>query len=369
MITLFCIRPKGFNVGNDTIFIGMQHFINEAFGEVVNLISLPATSRYESQAKAGLTAQTIHEINQYGHGVIVGGGNLYENGELQVGLDSLESLEVPMVLFSLSRGRIYNRQHRMVNRTDAMPDRVIRALNLKASHSLARDKATLAYLHSIGCTGAQLGGCPTLFLDRMLHRLPSLPENETPGVLISVRNPSLMNIPLQKQSQVYRDINKVVEFLHGEGHRRIRLLCHDHRDIAFAASFPGLEYVYTGDVYSYLSLLRACELNITYRLHSFLPCLAFGTPTIKLSYDERAMSLTETIGMEAWNIDMINCDDVIRAVTRRYFRLDELKSLRASALPVWNGFYESMLGTFRQFAAKVRACHEQAQPACEMVNG
>jgi hypothetical protein len=54
MINLFCVRPKGFNVGNDVIFMGMQHFIYKAFGEVVNLISLPATSRYESQAKAGL---------------------------------------------------------------------------------------------------------------------------------------------------------------------------------------------------------------------------------------------------------------------------------------------------------------------------
>ena len=76
MINLFCIRPHGFNVGNDVIFLGLQHFLREAFGSVVNLISIPATGRYESQAKAGLTAKTIYEINQYGHGVIVGGGNV-----------------------------------------------------------------------------------------------------------------------------------------------------------------------------------------------------------------------------------------------------------------------------------------------------
>ena len=108
MINLFCIRPKGFNVGNDASYLGMQHFVYKAFGEVINLITLPATFKYESQGKAGLTAKTIYEINQYGHGVIIGGGNLYENGELDVNLDALSALEVPLMIFSVSRGRVYN---------------------------------------------------------------------------------------------------------------------------------------------------------------------------------------------------------------------------------------------------------------------
>ena len=41
MITLFCVRPKGLNVGNDAIYLGMQQFLAEAFGQVVNLISIP----------------------------------------------------------------------------------------------------------------------------------------------------------------------------------------------------------------------------------------------------------------------------------------------------------------------------------------
>ena len=31
MINLFCIRPKGFNVGNDAIFQGTRHFLYKAF--------------------------------------------------------------------------------------------------------------------------------------------------------------------------------------------------------------------------------------------------------------------------------------------------------------------------------------------------
>lgn len=360
MITLFCIRPKGFNVGNDVIFLGMQHFLYEAFDQVVNLISLPATSRYESHAKAGLTAKTIYEINQYGHGVIVGGGNLYENGELEVGLDALETLEVPLMLFSLSRGRIYNRQHELVDRTDAMPERVVLALNRKARYSLARDHATGTYLHGIGCDHSKVGGCPTIFLDRMAERLPRLSARDQAGVLISVRNPALMSIPLRKQSQIYSDILGIIDFLRCGGFQDIRLLCHDHRDISFAASFTDIDYIYTGDVYTYLALLRSCALNVSYRLHAALPCLAFGTPTINISYDERALSLMETIGLGAWNINMICSDDVVGQVTDRYRRLDNLNTLRAQAQSTWDQLYATNMSAFREFANDVLAYRNSA---------
>lgn len=353
MINLFCIHPKGFNVGNDVIYMGTQHFLYEAFGQVINLISLPATSHYESELKAGLTAKTVHEINQYGHGVIVGGGNLYENGELDINLNALETLEIPLMLFSLSRGRIYNRHHELVDRTDSMPDEAVSALNRKASYSLARDNATYAYLQSLGCDGAKVGGCPALYLDRIAQRLPQLSSSDRSEVLISIRNPSLMNIPLPKQSQVYGDVLRIIEFLQKEQCQNIRLLCHDYRDVSFAASFPDIDYVYTDDVYAYLALLRACTLNISYRLHATLPCLAFGTPVIEIVYDEREMSLTETIGLEDWSINMIT-SDVISQVIDRYRQLDRLVAIRASAEKQWSELYEVMKSTFCSFARDVQ---------------
>ena len=355
MINLFCIRPKGFNIGNDAIFMGLRHFIHEAFGQVVNLIELPATSRYESQAKGGLTSKTIYEINQYGHGVIVGGGNLYENGELDVTLDALKTLEVPLMLFSISRGRIYNRQCKLVERTDVMPDRVLKAIHDRANYSLARDSSTYDHLRKLGCENAQLGGCPTLFLNKIADTLPQVPKHDRGEVLISVRHPSLMNIPLQKQAQVATDIRGVVAFLRGEGHTDIRLLCHDHRDLTFAASFPDLDYVYTGDIYTYLSLLRNCALNITYRLHSSLPCFSFGVPTIHIGYDERANSLFETVGLGDWNFDMVTVKDTVAAVISRYRRLAEFPKIREAALPVWQKFYGVMQSTFTSFAKDVTA--------------
>jgi polysaccharide pyruvyl transferase WcaK-like protein len=354
MINLFCIRPKGFNVGNDAIYLGLQHFLYGAFGEVVNLISLPATAKYESHATAGLTAKTIYEINQYGHGVIVGGGNLYENGELTVDLEALDSLEVPLMLFSLSRGRVYNRQCQLVDRTDALPDRVLRALDRQASVALFRDTATGEYLQQLGCQHHAVGGCPTIFLERMAHRLPEIPATGSRTALVSVRHPSLMSIPLRRQSHVYGDVLAIVEQLVAGGYDDVRLLCHDHRDLSFAASFPDLEYVYTGDVFTYLAMLRQCSLSVGYRLHAFLPCQAFGVPAINISYDERAASLVETVGLGEWNINMIRQPDVAAQVADRLARLDDLSAIRSHIQPRWNALYQSLAGGFAEFARCVR---------------
>ncbi|HMR67752.1 MAG TPA: polysaccharide pyruvyl transferase family protein [Anaerolineae bacterium] len=355
MITLFCVRPKGFNIGNDAIFLAMQYFLQQAFGQLVNIVTFPATSRYESHAKAGLTPKTIFEINQYGHGVIVGGGNLYENGELEVNLEALQSLEVPLLLFSLSRGKIYNRQHRLVDRTDAMPARVVKALHAKARYSLARDEATFTYLQQLDCNNVQVCGCPTIFLDRLTNRLPNLSSRDQAGILISIRNPELMSIPLQKRAQIYNHIQQIIQQLRAENRDNIRLLCHDHRDIPFAASFPNIDYVYTGDIYSYLALLKSCKLNITYRLHSFLPCVAFNVPSINISYDERSTSLIKTVNLADWNINMICTDDVVEQVMHRVHHLSTLTRLREQAQPQWRQLNNVISQTFQNFVQDVLA--------------
>lgn len=357
MTTIYCIRPKGFNVGNDAIFLAMQPYLYGAFGEVVNLISVPATSRYESQAKAGLTPRTIHEINQYGDGLIIGGGNLYENGELDVNLHALKRLEVPLMLFSLSWGRIFNRHGNLVSRTDAMPDAVIQGLHEKAVVSLTRDEATRTHLQSIGCSQAATGGCPTIFLNRFESRLPALAESTRGDALISVRNPSLMNVPVPRQARVRDDILRIVALLRDQGCPDVRLLCHDHRDIEFAASFDELEYVYTGDIYSYLAVLRACRLHVSYRLHATLPCLAFGKPSIKISYDERALSLMQTLGLAEWNINMMSCASVPDAVAQRLQALDRFPALLSGWRTTWAQYDRIMTGAFDTFG---RAVREQA---------
>ena len=150
MINLYSIRPKGFNIGNDVIFLGLSDFVCQAFNGGLNIITLPATSKYEAQKKAGLSSQTIYEINQFGHGVIVGGGNLYENGELEVNATALKALERPLMIFSVSRGKIYNKEVNLVDRTDVMTDEKIALINRHAAISLSRDQATHEYINGLG---------------------------------------------------------------------------------------------------------------------------------------------------------------------------------------------------------------------------
>ncbi len=353
MINLFNIRPKGFNVGNDVIFQGMQQFLHHAFKRYINIVTLPATSRYESQAQAGFTARTIYEMNQYGHGVILGGGNIYENGELEINLNALEKLQIPMMVFSVSRGRVYNRLHELVPRTDTTPDNVLKAVNGKTRHVYVRDQATTDYLHQLGLAHVKTIGCPTIFINDIAHRLPKVYKPDQATVLLSVRNPSLMSIPLHKQAQVRKDIYDIIAFLHDNGRNDIHMLCHDHRDIAFAATFPDIDFIYTGDVYTYLALLSHAKLNITYRLHSFLPCLSFSVPTIAISYDERAISLIDTVGYDSWNINMVENDNVMDLVEDRYQRLDELKTMKEQNAPLWQTLRENMTQAFDEFAQDV----------------
>ena len=330
----------------------MQHFLYEALGESVNLISLPATSKYESHQNAGLVSSTIHQINQFGHGVIVGGGNLYENGELDIDLNALNALSAPLMIFSVSYGRIYDRKHQFVRRTDAMSDEKIIAINEKAFLSLSRDYTTDHYLKKLGCSKSQFGGCPTIFLDRILPSLISSPQKGG-YVLLSIRNPNLMNIPLDKQAEVRGDILDIIDFLQRQGLHDIRLLCHDHRDISFAASFAGMEYIYTGDTHRYFSILRNCSLNISYRLHATLPCMAFGVPSIKISYDERAISLMNSLGLGEWNIEQMNVPSVLDAVKDRYQRLDSYKTMLSELRPEWEKIYTNFQSSFQQFADEV----------------
>jgi len=327
----------------------MKKYLYEIFGYDLNLIVLPATARYEAQVQAGLSPKMVYEINQHGHGVIIGGGNLYENNELDINIDALNKLEVPLMLFSLSRGRIYNRWGEMVDRTDTMPDRTLIALNNKTKHAYARDQATLNYLHGIGCTHVKLSACPSIFIDGMLEHLPVLPETYRNRVLISIRNPSLMSIPPINQVKVHRDIEEMVLFLRSEGYEEIFLVCHDQRDITYASTFTDLKYIFTNDLTTYLAMLKICKLHITYRLHSFLPCLAWNVPAIKISYDERALSLIETVGFGEWNINMLSEIDLVEAIKDRHTRLSELKTIKNKNTKLWSQIDSSITLAFKEF--------------------
>jgi polysaccharide pyruvyl transferase WcaK-like protein len=364
LITLFCIHPKGFNIGNDAIHFALRELVHQAFGRVVNIISLPATSVYESQARAGLTPKTVHEINRFGDGVIVGGGNLFENGEFIISPDALGALEPPLMLFSLSRGRVYNRNLELVQRTDAMSSALTKSLHRAADYTLVRDSATQRHLESIGCVGAKLGGCPTIHLNESRDQLPRLPDAEVPGTLISIRNPSLVNLPRRLQAHIQADIEATIDLLRARNVGRIRILCNDVRDVEFATLFQAsrqVDYVYTSDVRWYLALLKAAKLVVSYRLHATLPAFSYGTPAISISYDERALSLLGDLGLGDWDINMVEEGNLVAGIENRLDRLAELDGLRAANAPRWSEIKGLQLESMTEFAGDVKEYVRKAQ--------
>jgi hypothetical protein len=360
MITLFCVRPKGFNVGNDTIFLGVRHLLRETFGEGLNVVQVPAEPGTTGDPLVGLSARSIHQMNLYGHGVLVGGGNLYENNGLTVDVDALDALRLPMMLFSLSHGRIYDHCHRLAPRTDSMPASVVRALNQHAAISIARDDATTDRLHRLGIEKARTGGCPSLLLAGA-STVPVTPSPAPGGTLVAVRSPQLMNVPLADEGRVYGTVLRLIEELARSGHGPVRVLCHDVRDLSFASSLGGLEYVFADDVYSQLDLLRTAQLVVTFRLHAFLPCVSFGTPAINISYDERSSSMVRSIGFESWDIDFVRQADVVAEVLDRTGRLADFDELRRQAQPRIAELSATMRRAMADFAVLVR---EYANEAC-----
>jgi len=360
MINIYNIRPKGFNVGNDVIFVALQHFLRKSFPEGMNIVSLPATSKWESHRKGGLGGGTVYEINQFGHGVVVGGGNLYENGELEVGDMALKALSRPLMIFSVSRGRVYDRQGELNDRTDVMHDSKLKLLNDKADVSLSRDISTAEYVESLG-SNTVAGGCPTLFLNQVpLVDVPIGSEQIT-DALISIRTPSLMSIPCERQYGVRDEMLQMIKLLKKRGYKKIKILCHDHRDIPFAASFTDVGYLFSEDVHTYLNYLRNTRLNVTYRLHSFLPCVSLDIPAIKISYDERAVSMMETVGLDKWNINMMK-SDLLEEFENRLDNLDKLEEIKDELRDtVWADLENKMLKGCQEFAELAREIEKSSR--------
>lgn len=307
MYTIANIRPLGYNIGNQAINFSLRHMLYETFGRLVSVIDYPATSRHESTAKAGLTPGTVFEINRFADGVIIGGGNLFENDEIAVDARALRALKPPMMMFSNSRGRIFDRHGRLSDRSDVISDKKLEMLLSRADISLSRDSATHAYLKALNDKD-ELGWCPTINLNRYSEKLPVLPDREEVGALISVRTPGLMNVPYRHQSAVQSHIEIAIDTLRETGHNRIRILCNDSRDLDFATAFrytKGVDSIYTSDVYQYLALLNNADIVVSYRLHATLPAISYGTPTVNIIYDERSKSLCGDLGLGATSLNMV----------------------------------------------------------------
>jgi polysaccharide pyruvyl transferase WcaK-like protein len=309
MVTIFCVRPSTPNIGNDLIYRATKDILYAIFGSDASIVNVPAMA---ASARGGLTAAQVYDMNRFADGVVVGGGNLFENGQLTVDRQALDALHPPLMLMGLSHGRIDDGSGRWAPRTDAMPAETIRQLAAKACVTMVRDAASQAFLNEIGVQDVALGGCPSLFLAPNASSSPAGEE-----VLLSIRHPSRMSVPPPLQWRTAQDVRRLIDALRAAYGDVVRLVCHDYMDLEFAAGFPDVDSLYFDDVERYIAVLRSCRLSVSYRLHAFLPCAAFGVPAVHLSYDERGESMAATAGMAAQNVNLLTEPDIVGAVLSR----------------------------------------------------
>lgn len=336
---------KGYNIGNFAISLAIRKLLLKIYKDLT-IVTYPAHGTLD----AGLNKKIIYEANQWCDGIVVGGGNLYENNELFLDFNALESLQIPLLLFSISLGKIYAKGISLSRRTDVMPNETLINLHKYAEKSVTRDKATQFHMASLGIKNIQLGACPTLGLKNLVSK-ENLPYFDNKKFLISIRNPELMNIPRSLKFKMPYIVNSLINLIKQRFNFNPVLLCHDQRDIGFASSFSNADFYFTSDVYEYLGALNSADLVISMRIHATLPCLSYEIPVINLSYDERASSLMDTIGFSSWDINLVKDENqLLKLLNARLDDLELLKKTRNNSAIVWDKLLrlqENVLSEFK----------------------
>lgn len=335
MPLIYHLRPATPNIGNQLIIMATHTLLEEVADVPMDLVNMPAKGIDAVLKRGGLIRETIHDINQMGAAVLVGPGNLFENNGLEIDPVALGALRVPLCIFSVGTGRIYDDSGHPQTRTDAMPDAAIQALCRKSASILVRDSHTRSHLAELGFPNARVIGCPVLSLRPDRLNLPGPDPRAADTALISLRNPLLMNLSPRLQNKVYLDIRRLIGGLRAQGAAKIALLCHDLRDIRFAAGYADVPLLYTEDPLRYLGWLRDSRLNVSYRVHSLLPCAVLGTPCVHLTYDERAAGLIDTASLHACSVDYARDPNPIDSALAACAEPDMLREVQARARSAW----------------------------------
>jgi hypothetical protein len=311
-----CPFGPGFNIGNFMIQQSVRRMVKKVSDCGVNFITVPASG---FGSKAGLTKQVVYDINQSAAGVIVGGGNLFENGEITIDRAALQALRRPMLIYSTSYGRIYGPELSYARRTDAISDSDLMSLLERADVVLSRDEATREHIDSVALhSDHEVGGCPSVYISELAAaEFGKSDSAEGQFPLLAVRNPDQMNVPLSHKVRVHALSEQCLQLLERRQGTPPKVLCNDQRDIEYAMSF-GREVLYTSDVYEYFQILHGVSEAISFRVHTSLPLWSLGRPALNFSYDERSESLIETLDMRRFDLNLIEDQDSIldKIVTR-----------------------------------------------------
>ena len=310
-LNLFHIVPfgPGFNIGNFLIQQSVRRLIKSQTERNVNFITI-FSKGYENMS--GLTKSTVYRINEESDGVVLGGGNLFENGDLEVDINALQALRKPMISFSCSYGKIYDQNGSLMRRTDAIQDIVMKEVIKASQVILSRDQATKDHLDSISKHDNHVvGGCPSIFIKELLNEEIANVSQDSKFPLLAIRNPDQMNVPYKIKNLIPSLTYQLLDLMKSISDKEPIILCNDQRDIAYAKSFDH-EFLYTSDVYEYFEILMQVSHAISYRVHTSLPLWSLGTNVVNLSYDQRSVSLVDFIGGSQKDINIVkNYKDII----------------------------------------------------------
>jgi hypothetical protein len=358
MSLIYHLCPATPNVGNGLIVMATQELIARDTGSSCDFLMVPAKGTHCVVKRGGIVGENVYDINQMGAGLLVGPGNLFENGGLEIEPAALDALQLPPLVLSVSHGRIFDHCGGLQKRSDAMPANLVRALCSKAAGILVRDQRTKDYLNELGISGAVVVGCPALALRPESMNLPPADPRATEAVLISVRNPLLMSVSPQLQGRVAADVRRLIDGLRSMGRRKIAILCHDPRDIRFAAGYPDVPSLFTEDPQRFLGWLRDSAINVGFRLHSLIACAVLGVPSVHFTYDERALGLIETTHLQACVVDYILAKDPVDEALALCVESDRIKQRLGQAESSWRPLLSTMRVEIQRWISQLRR-HEQ----------
>lgn len=305
-LNIAILRPFGANVGNHVINTCLVYLLNKTFGkDTLNIIDIPASRKIDSGILAGLDRNTTFYLNEIADGVIIGGGNLFENGEIDAEPVALNALQPPLMLFSNSLGRIVGRSGALIQRTDSSNPTTLWNLHSKAVIKLSRDSATVDLLANYDCQ-SQLGYCPTIHT-RLAYEDRIKEVERCNRTYISIRNPDRISGTNYQKYLVTNSIDTIIQKAIMDQPEELVILCNDLRDLQYAMYLNaryGLKYEYTGKDYEFIAKLSSAKLVYSYRLHTTVPCVSLGTKVINISYDERAKCLSENLGLNKYSVSV-----------------------------------------------------------------
>ena len=334
---VFCVRPRTGDVGDEAVFLVVRHYLREAFGPWVNVVSVDA--RRDGHGPSGITSRTAYELGLFGHGVVLcGGAPLDRQPWLELDCEALEDLPAPLWV---------------VGWPDGMEPWVIEGLARKAVAVSCLDARSLRRFEGHDAALSELGGCATLFADRAMLK-GAVGQAQAGQVLLVVRDP--MRTPLHgtRRTKLAADQREVARLLRAR-HPSVRMLAVSDAGRHLAASIGDLDYLYTEDAHTWHDLLRQSALVVSFRAETALACAGLGVPFVHVACGDDGLGAMAAAGLDDWSIDLQSCSDIPGAVSARLDQLGSLETKRLTAMGRWGALDRALAGAAGRFAEAVVA--------------